>query len=199
MDLIVDMKPGPENVVDLITYERQRSYSIARFDISGGTKLVQPQPPLPLRANPVPRPDTPAAAPLTTITLEGGAMRWLGEATREGETRDGRSLARDGKFWALNGVVDLADTPVLDARVGEAHRIAFVNETAFPHGMHLHGHHFFLLNADGTLGDLRDTVLIAPGEVQQVVFVADNPGDWLLHCHMLGHAHAGMKTWYRVG
>ena len=125
-------------------------------------------------------------------------MRWLGEAQRNGTRQEGRALAQDGKYWALSGVVDLPETPVLDAKIGEVHRIAFVNETRFPHAMHLHGHHVHVLTAEGTLGDLRDTVLIAPGAAQQVVFVADNPGDWLMHCHMLGHAQAGMKTWYRV-
>jgi FtsP/CotA-like multicopper oxidase with cupredoxin domain len=36
------------------------------------------------------------------------------------------------------------------------------------------------------------------GETVEIAFVADNPGDWLLHCHMLEHAAAGMMTWLRV-
>ena len=45
----------------------------------------------------------------------------------------------------------------------------------------------------------RDTLLVQPGETVEVAFVADNPGNWLLHCHMVEHAAAGMMTWLRVG
>ena len=198
MDLIVDVKPGADNLVDLITVEAQRSYSIARFEVDGGPRLVQPPPPFPLAPNPVPRLENHAGAPLTTLVMEGGAMRWLGQANMNGTLKDGRALAQEGKFWALSGVVGLPEEPVIDAKPGQVHRVALVNDTNFPHGMHLHGHHFHLIEADGRLGDLRDTVLVAPRETRQIAFVADNPGDWLLHCHMLGHAQAGMNTWFRV-
>ncbi|HCE69768.1 MAG TPA: copper oxidase, partial [Ruegeria sp.] len=59
-------------------------------------------------------------------------------------------------------------------------------------------HHFRLIAPNGALGPWRDTVLVAPGETRQIALVADNPGDWLLHCHMLGHAAAGMTSWFRV-
>ena len=80
---------------------------------------------------------------------------------------------------------------------GETARIAMVNDTAWPHGMHLHGHHFRVLGPDGP-GPWRDTALIQRGETVEVAFVADNPGDWLLHCHMVEHSASGMMTWIRV-
>ena len=64
--------------------------------------------------------------------------------------------------------------------------------------MHLHGHHFRQVLAEGTLGPLRDTLLMDRGATADIAFVADNPGDWLLHCHMLEHAAGGMMTWLRV-
>ena len=36
-------------------------------------------------------------------------------------------------------------------------KIKLVNQTAFPHAMHLHGHHFYELSEDGEVGDFRDT------------------------------------------
>ena len=63
--------------------------------------------------------------------------------------------------------------------------------------MHLHGHHFRRLGPDGP-GPLRDTLLMQRGERAEIAFVADNPGKWLLHCHMLGHSATGMKTWVEV-
>lgn len=41
--------------------------------------------------------------------------------------------------------------------------------------------------------------MIFGGEIRHIAFRADNPGDWLLHCHMLGHAASGMTTWLKVG
>ena len=75
------------------------------------------------------------------------------------------------------------------------------NLTAWPHPMHLHGHHFTVLEHDGDdsqVGKLRDTVMLGPGEQAKVAFVADNPGDWLFHCHIVTHAEAGMIGVVRV-
>ena len=73
-----------------------------------------------------------------------------------------------------------------------------VNDTRWPHAMHLHGHHFQEVLADGGYGPFRDTLLLQSGETREIAFVADNPGDWLLHCHMLEHAASGMMTWIEV-
>jgi FtsP/CotA-like multicopper oxidase with cupredoxin domain len=43
-----------------------------------------------------------------------------------------------------------------------------------------------------------DTVLIQPDQSVEVAFIADNPGDWALHCHVLEHAEAGMMGFVRV-
>jgi len=45
------------------------------------------------------------------------------------------------------------------------------------------------------LGDLRDTTLVDAGASRDIICVFDNPGRWLLHCHMLSHAVGGMRTW----
>ncbi|KAJ01744.1 multicopper oxidase [Sulfitobacter mediterraneus] len=60
--------------------------------------------------------------------------------------------------------------------------------------MHLHGMHFHEVMDDGRLGPLRDTTLLFSDETGEIAFVADNPGQWLLHCHMLSHAASGMMT-----
>jgi FtsP/CotA-like multicopper oxidase with cupredoxin domain len=67
--------------------------------------------------------------------------------------------------------------------------------------MHLHGHSFRLLARDGRAVAYRpwlDTVPVAPDELVEVAFVADNPGDWLFHCHVLEHMEAGMAAVIRV-
>ena len=44
----------------------------------------------------------------------------------------------------------------------------------------------------------RDTELVDAGERVRIAFVANNPGKWVFHCHMLEHQAAGMITWLEV-
>jgi len=43
----------------------------------------------------------------------------------------------------------------------------------------------------------QDTVMVLPDKTTTVAFTADNPGVWMLHCHELHHAAAGMDTLLR--
>jgi FtsP/CotA-like multicopper oxidase with cupredoxin domain len=109
-----------------------------------------------------------------------------------------RELVRHGKAWALNGVVDRPEKPLLTARRGSCQEIVIENRTAWPHAMHLHGHHFEVPASGWSAPVLRDTVLLDPGDTLALRFRADNPGRWLLHCHMLEHQAGGMVTWIEV-
>jgi len=76
-----------------------------------------------------------------------------------------------------------------------------VNETGWEHPMHLHGFAFRVLSRNGKpnmRGEWLDTVLIRPQETMEIAFVADNPGDWMFHCHVLEHMAAGMSGFLRV-
>ena len=119
-----------------------------------------------------------------TLRMQGGAM---------GGQHSGDDI------WSFNGVSNLPDEPWLKVARGTSVQISLVNDTSFPHGIHLHGKHFFELGETGALGPLRDTSLVNAGERREILAVFDNPGKWLLHCHMLGHAARGMKTWVEVG
>lgn len=44
-------------------------------------------------------------------------------------------------------------------------------------------------------GDVYD---LFPGTFQTIDLVAENPGTWLLHCHVADHIHAGMETTYTI-
>jgi len=62
--------------------------------------------------------------------------------------------------------------------------------------MHLHGHSFQVLSKNGQplQGSpvVKDTINLEPGDEYIVAFEANNPGNWLFHCHDLHHATAGM-------
>ena len=44
----------------------------------------------------------------------------------------------------------------------------------------------------------QDVVLLERDETAKLTFVADNPGDWLFHCHILEHMEAGRNAVFRV-
>ena len=125
-------------------------------------------------------------------------MGRLPSAQFNGERRTFRQLVDANQFWAFNDVIGMTDDPLAVLARDEPVRLEIVNDTSFPHAMHLHGMHFREIAADGTLGPLRDTVLTFGGETREIAFSAHNPGDWLFHCHMLSHAASGMTTWVRV-
>ena len=92
----------------------------------------------------------------------------------------------------------MTEKPLASLSRGETARVEIYNDTSFPHAMHLHGMHFREVLEGGEVGPLRDTLLMFGGETREIAFVADNPGKWLFHCHMLSHAASGMMTWLEV-
>lgn len=95
--------------------------------------------------------------------------------------------------WDLNGVT-WAKSPAMTVKQGERIELVFRNRTMMSHPMHLHGHRFQVTEIDGESmeGAYRDTVLVMPGSTVKVQFDADNPGHWMMHCHILWHEAAGM-------
>jgi uncharacterized cupredoxin-like copper-binding protein len=93
-------------------------------------------------------------------------------------------------YYMVNGKAFPATEPI-QAKVGEKVRLRLVNLGQTAHPMHLHGYHFKVVGTDGypVLGEPleKDTINIAPGERYDLEFVADNPGTWVFHCHILGH------------
>ena len=91
--------------------------------------------------------------------------------------------------WTINGA-PFPDHEPLDVASGERVRLRLRNRSMMFHPMHLHGHTFGLV--DG--GARKDTVIVRPMQSLEVDLVADNPGQWALHCHNIYHAEAGMMT-----
>src|SRR3546814_14439894 len=92
--------------------------------------------------------------------------------------------------------------PMLTLSRGRPYLLALHNDTAWHHPIHLHGHSFRVLSRNGTATrhrEWQDTVLMAPDERVEIALVADNPGDSMIHCHILEHPAAGMLGVIRVG
>jgi FtsP/CotA-like multicopper oxidase with cupredoxin domain len=107
--------------------------------------------------------------------------------------------------WAINGhsstEADHSHAPLLTLARGRSHVLELVNDTAWWHPIHLHGHSFRVITRNGTRESpppLVDTSLLPPRERAEIAFVADNPGDWMFHCHVLEHQASGMMATIRV-
>lgn len=93
--------------------------------------------------------------------------------------------------WTIGGQAH-PDADPLEIRRGERVRVNMVNHSMMLHPMHLHGHFFRVGRA------VKDTVIV-PAHMARIRFdfVADNPGDWLFHCHNLYHMESGMARVFR--
>ncbi|WP_078603604.1 multicopper oxidase family protein [Thioclava sediminum] len=191
VDLIVDVTgDGAQAAIERLGNDEQWHSQIA-FEISGEASRTRRDAPAPLPPNPNMAPTDLTQARLLEMKIEGGAMGRMSRNQMQG-------LMQSGNFWTLAGKAGPGDTPFARLSKGEPVRLRFVNDTAFPHAMHLHGMHFREVLEDGSLGPMRDTVLTFAGRSHEIAFTADNPGKWLLHCHMLAHAAAGMSSWIDV-
>jgi FtsP/CotA-like multicopper oxidase with cupredoxin domain len=95
-------------------------------------------------------------------------------------------------WFTLNGRSGPYTTPLL-VRLGGRVRIRFVNMSPIDHHpMHLHGHTFWITGTEaGRIPESAwipsNNVLVAVAQAREVEFIANNPGDWVLHCHMFHH------------
>ncbi|OSC39610.1 multicopper oxidase family protein [Mycobacterium decipiens] len=95
--------------------------------------------------------------------------------------------------WTINGE-PYSRTKPLHVRLGQRPTLVFDNTTMMYHPIHLHGHTFQMIKADGSPGARKDTVIVLPKQKMRAVLVADNPGVWVMHCHNNYHLVAGMET-----
>jgi FtsP/CotA-like multicopper oxidase with cupredoxin domain len=198
-DLILDMQGDPGRSYRVVDdfYDRL-PYTLAHLEYDK-TSPVRPHPsdaPLRLPANPVPHPDLKTAS-LHDLQLQGGMMGGMGMA--------GGMMGGDAA-WAINGQSMTGDgspgmPPLFEIARGRTCILDMRNDTAWWHPMHLHGHSFQVLDRDRKPEPhdvWGDTVLVRPRERVCVAFVADNPGDWMLHCHVMEHQVGGLMTIIRV-
>jgi FtsP/CotA-like multicopper oxidase with cupredoxin domain len=200
-DVMLDMQGEPGRSYRVVDdfYDRL-SYTLVRLSYDHAPPLRQHPSNAPLRLppNPLPRPDL-ANAVAREVRMQGGMMGGMGMG--------GGMMGMGGDAtWAINGHSmtgdgDASMPPLFEITRGRSCILDFNNETAWWHPMHLHGHSFNVLSRDGAPAphdEWGDTVLVRPREHVRVAFVADNPGDWMLHCHVMEHQVGGLMTTIRV-
>lgn len=93
--------------------------------------------------------------------------------------------------WTLDGKT-FSEADMINVRQGEKVRFTFINDSMMHHPMHLHGHFFRLVTSAGNLSPMKHTVDVPPMSSHTIEFAADEPGDWMMHCHVLYHLAIGM-------
>ncbi|MFN3630557.1 MAG: multicopper oxidase family protein [Casimicrobiaceae bacterium] len=102
----------------------------------------------------------------------------------------------DFNIWSWNSRV-FPGIDSFNVRLGDRVRIRVGNLTMTNHPIHLHGHEFTVTGTDGGPTPLAArwpevTTDIAVGQMRQLEFVADEPGDWAIHCHKSHHTMNAM-------
>lgn len=197
-DLIVDIpRQGPDSYA-IQAETDQSGLDLAFLQVDGAVEHRRQGIPQPLPANPLPGVAEGRAVHRVQLDMTGGAMGSLRQAVYQGQALGIRELVQKHQIWAFNGVANMPEKPLLEVRHGDLVEIEILNNTRWPHSMHLHGHHFRSDLARYDAGIWHDTLAMAAGERATIRFRAGKPGDWLLHCHMIEHQAAGMVSWIRV-
>ena len=134
-----------------------------------------------------------AGAESVKMILEGGALS--NKATRE-------------HVWLVNGKGNDHGSH-MDSHGGAPHplyvfekgctvRCLIDNRTAWFHPMHFHGVVLRERLPNGSWGPMKDSTLVWPFKTQEIAFVAESPGDWMIHCHVSEHHHSGLMGTFRV-
>ena len=90
-------------------------------------------------------------------------------------------------------------------QVGDVVKIRIFNdpETIHPmnHPFHIHGQRYLVLSLDGVPNEnlvWKDTAIVPVGTTMDILVDITNPGEWMMHCHIAEHLHAGMMTSFTV-
>ena len=93
--------------------------------------------------------------------------------------------------WSFDNKT-LSESDNILIRHGENVRMILTNTTMMRHPMHLHGHFFRFVNAQGEYSPMKHTFDIKPMETVTIEFYANEEKDWFFHCHNLYHMMSGM-------
>ncbi|MEM7427374.1 MAG: multicopper oxidase family protein [Pseudomonadota bacterium] len=148
-------------------------------------------------------PHNPVAEPnLTGAETHEFVFGW----SPDGTAPDNGFCGNLGKnFWSINREAWPGDNakgtgPLAQLKLGRSYVLRLRNESPNLHPIHLHGLTFKPIrsNKRKILANWTDTALLLKDEVIDVAVVADNPGDWAFHCHVIEHQKTGLSGYLRV-
>lgn len=193
-DLGLILAPGAE--IELMTEGKGGPRRLAR--ITGAPGPARALADLPrLAPNPLPALDLAAAETLNFVFGWSPAGNAKGGSALCGETGK--------RFWGINRIAAAADgpdpgAPLATLERGKTYILRLHNETQNDHPIHLHGMAFRVLRSDRRrlVPHWADTVHLYPDEKVEIALVADNPGKWVFHCHVIEHQKTGLSGYIEV-
>jgi len=109
--------------------------------------------------------------------------------------------------WILEDVATGAQNGEIDweFEVGDVVKIRVHNtpDSFHPmnHPIHVHGQRFLVLSMDDVQNQnlvWKDTAIVPVGSTMDMLVEMSNPGEWMIHCHIAEHLHAGMMFGFTV-
>jgi FtsP/CotA-like multicopper oxidase with cupredoxin domain len=94
--------------------------------------------------------------------------------------------------WTINNK-SWPDLDPLTVQQGKRYRLVFRNGSGDQHPIHLHRHTFEVtrIGKKSFSGLMKDVINVMPLDTVEVDFIANNPGDTLMHCHQQLHMDYG--------
>ncbi|MEP5088524.1 MAG: multicopper oxidase domain-containing protein, partial [Paracoccaceae bacterium] len=202
---------SPQNggTAQLVDYFAPKPIPIATFVGIGASRKNYPFRPRALREGNIPEPDLANARKMKfsfSVAASSQSIQTSPETEFDRLLLDELCLSFETN-WAINKTVwpgrDHSELPppIAVLERGQTYQFELRNQSSAHHPIHIHGHTFRVLksNKRKRLPDHHaDTILLAPKERVTVAFVADNPGDWMFHCHLIEHQETGMMSYLRV-
>ena len=102
--------------------------------------------------------------------------------------------------WSINGE-QFPDVTIEEIALGDEAIIEVRNVSPMLHPFHIHGLCFEVLSVNGVAPRYRtveDTFTVGIRQIVRLLVLADNPGEWMTHCHILAHAEDGMMPVLRI-
>ncbi|WP_420586267.1 multicopper oxidase family protein [Ruegeria sp.] len=197
VDFAIAMPSGEGQTVDLkAKLPGQPHRAMTRLRAAGASVARELRELRPLPQNPLAKPN------LTNAELHEFVFGWTPEG---GEPVNGFCGTLGYNFWSINRMPWPGDAapgvgPLAVLKQGKSYVLRLRNESPNLHPIHLHGLAFLPLKSNlRNLPQLMtDTMLLLKDEVVEIALVADNPGDWAFHCHVIEHQKTGLTGFIRV-
>lgn len=196
IDLILKMPEGEGQEARLVDVRPSTPKVIASFRAKGSALKRSLSDVPPLTPNPFQAPDLKNAERIPLV---------LSATAENAPNRPSICGSIGYSFWAINkkpwsGDNDDPTAPLAEMKLGRSYIIELENSTPQAHPIHLHGMNFQAVASSSRTVEplISDTYLMLPDEKVQLALVADNPGDWLIHCHIIEHQKTGMTSYVRV-
>jgi FtsP/CotA-like multicopper oxidase with cupredoxin domain len=208
LDLAVRLRSGA--TARIVDYLGAEPTTLATLSAAGDLPSTSPFDPPALATHGLPEPDLANAETIPFAFSASSAPSPVPEPIHLPDGRvfdpaDGLCLS-SRTFWAINrtswpgrGARGLPP-PLATLKQGRSYVFELVNTTPHTHPIHLHGFGGKVLDCSRLKRPVHraDTVLLTSKERIRLAFVADNPGDWMFHCHILEHQETGMMGIVRV-